>query len=47
VDIAPIWRALGKEKAQALPIFHVFTGADKIGKFSGIGQTKWFQENNV
>ena len=42
VDIEPIWRALGKEKAQALPIFHTFTGADNIGKFSGIGKTKWF-----
>ncbi len=32
----PIWRALGKEKAQALPIFHAFTGADNVGKFSRI-----------
>ena len=44
VDIEPIWRALGKEKAQALPIFHAFTGADNVGKFSGIGKTKWFQQ---
>ena len=42
VDIAPIWRALGKEKAEALPIFLV-TGVDNIGKVSGIGKTKWFQ----
>ena len=42
VDIEPIWRALGKE-AEALPIFHAFTGMDNIGKFSGIGKTKWFQ----
>ena len=44
VDIEPIWRALGKEKVQALPMFHAFTGADNIGKFSGIGKTQWFQE---
>ena len=44
IDIQPIWRALGKEKAQALPIFHAFTGADKVGKFSGISKTKWFQQ---
>lgn len=44
VDIGPIWRALGKEKAQALPIFHAFTEADNVGKFSGIGKPKWFQQ---
>ncbi|SMN02506.1 hypothetical protein SPONN_1209 [uncultured Candidatus Thioglobus sp.] len=44
VDIEPIWRALGKEKAQALPIFHAFTGTDNVGKFSGIGKPKWFQQ---
>ena len=44
VDIEPIWRTLGKEKVQALPIFHAFTGADNIGKFSGIGKTKGFQK---
>ena len=43
-DIEPIWRALGKEKAQALPIFHAFTGADNVGKFLGIRKTKWFQQ---
>ena len=44
VDIEPIWSALGKEKAQALPIFHAFTGVDNVGKFSGISKTKWFQQ---
>ena len=33
IDIQPIWRALGKEKVQALPIFHAFTGTDNVGKF--------------
>ena len=43
MDIEPIWRALGKEKAEALPIFHAFTGVDNVGKFSGIIKTKWLQ----
>ena len=44
VDVEPIWRALGEEKAQALSTFHAFTGADNIGKFSGIAKTRWFQQ---
>jgi len=44
IDIQPIWRALGEEKAQALPIFHSFTGIDNVGKFSGISKMKWFQQ---
>ena len=35
-------RALGKDKAQALPMFLAFTGADNIGKFSGIVKTRVF-----
>ena len=42
VDIEPIWRALGKEKAQALSIFHAFTGADNVRKFSGMGKHNGF-----
>ena len=44
VDIGSIWRVLGKEKAQALPIFHTFTRADNVGKLSRIGKTKWLQQ---
>ncbi len=44
IHIQPIWRALGREKAQALPVFHAFTGTDNVGKFSGISKTKWFQQ---
>ena len=44
IDIQPIWRALGKEKAQALPMFHAFAGTDNVGKFSGISKMKWFQQ---
>ena len=31
IDIQPIWRTLGEEKARALPIFHAFTGTDSVG----------------
>ena len=44
VNIETIWRALGKIKAQALPVFHALTGADNVGKFSEISKTKWFQQ---
>jgi hypothetical protein len=44
VEIEPIWRVLGKDKAKALPVFHAFTGTDDVGRFSGIGKTKWFQQ---
>ena len=44
VNIEPIWTALGIDKAEALPIFHAFTGADTIGKFSSVSRTKWFQQ---
>ena len=43
VEVGPIWRALGRDKATALPVFHAFTGADNVGRFSGVGKTKWFQ----
>ena len=26
VEIEPIWKAIGRDKANALPIFHAFTG---------------------
>lgn len=44
LEIGPIWSALGLEKAAALHVFHAFTGADNVGRFSGIGKTKWFQQ---
>lgn len=43
LQIEPIWDALGEERAKALHVFHAFTGADNIGRFSGIGKTTWFQ----
>ena len=43
VKIEPIWKALGEERAQALPAFHAFTGADNTGRFARHGKAKWFQ----
>ena len=42
-QIEPIWSAPGRDKAAALPVFHTFTGADNVGRISGLGKTKWFQ----
>jgi len=39
-----VWSALGREKAAALHVFHAFTGADNVGRFSGLGKTMWFQQ---
>ena len=43
VKIEPLWRALGPERAKALPAFHAFTGADNTGRFSRIGKATWLQ----
>ena len=43
VQIRPMWFALGEERAKALSAFHAFTGADNIGRFSGIGKKTWFK----
>ena len=31
INIQPIWRALGEERAQVLPMFHAFTETDNVG----------------
>lgn len=41
--IEPIWRAIGAERARALPAFHALTGADNTGRFSRIGKATWLQ----
>lgn len=43
MGIDPIWRAIGAERAKALPAFHAFTGADNTGRFSRIGKATWLQ----
>ena len=44
LEIGLIWSALGREKAAVLHVFNAFTGADNVGRFSGLGKTKWFQQ---
>ena len=44
LNVQPIWRALGEEKARALPILH---GTDNVGKFSGISKLKWFMRSDA
>ena len=43
MEIEPIWRAIGAERAKALPAFHAFTGADNTGRFYRIGKATWLQ----
>ena len=43
MEVEPIWRAIGAERAKALPAFHAFTGADNIGRFYRIGKATWLQ----
>ena len=43
VQIGPLWDALGKERAKALPAIHAFSGADNTGRFSRIGKATWLQ----
>jgi len=43
MEIEPIWRAIGAERANALPAFHAFTGADNIGRFYRVGKATWLQ----
>jgi len=41
LEVKPIWKALGADRAKALPAFHAFTGADNTGRFSRIGKATW------
>ena len=43
MDMEPLWRALGKERAMALTACHAFTRADNTGRFSRIGKATWLQ----
>ena len=38
IDIEPIARALGRQRANALPALHAFSGADTVGKFNQLGK---------
>ena len=43
MEVEPLWRALGQERAMAFTAFHAFTGADNTGMFSRIGKATWLQ----
>lgn len=43
VKVEPIWQALGAPRAKALPVFHAFTGANNVTRFSRIGKATWLQ----
>jgi len=44
IKVEPICKALGEKRAQALPAFHAFTGADNTGRFARLGKAKWLQK---
>ena len=41
IDVEPIARALGRQRANTLPALHAFSGADTVGKFNQLGKTTW------
>ena len=43
ISLGPIVNALGDEKAEALPGFHAFSGADITGRFAGKGKLTYWQ----
>ena len=43
IDVEPIARALGRQRANALPALHAFSGADTIGTFNQLGKTTWLK----
>jgi hypothetical protein len=43
MEIEPIRRIIGAERATALPAFHAFIGADNTGRFYRIGKATWLQ----
>ncbi|KAJ8024393.1 hypothetical protein HOLleu_34294 [Holothuria leucospilota] len=38
IKFEPVCKALGEKRAQALPAFHAFTGADNTGWFARLGK---------
>ena len=42
-DVEPIARALGRQKANALPALHSFSEADAVGKFNQLGRATWLK----
>ena len=38
VNLTPIYQALGQDRAEAFPAFHVLTGSDTTGHINGVGK---------
>ena len=45
IDGEPIACALGRQRANALPALHAFSGADTVGMFNQIGKATWLKIN--
>ena len=43
IDVEPIARALGRQRANALPALHALSGADTVGKFNQLGKATWMK----
>ena len=41
IEVEPIACALGRQRANALPALHAFSGADTVGKFNQLGKATW------
>ena len=41
IDAKPIARTHGRQRANALPALHAFSGADTVGKFNQLGKSTW------
>lgn len=39
MEVGPIWKALGREKAAALPVFHAFDGAMLVDSLKWVKQS--------
>ena len=43
IDVEPIARALGRQRANALPALHAFSGPDPAGKCNQLGKATWLK----
>ena len=43
IDVEPIARALGRQRANALHALHAFSGDDTVGKFNQLGKATWLK----
>ena len=43
IDVETIAPSLGRQRANALPALHAFSGADTVGKFNQLGKATWLK----